>query len=734
MIPHPIDQAKTSPVAMPNETSETLFFEAIRSTNPFERNCVSDPSQLVSDVLSIHEQAFERLLAGSDKAFTKRTATALMVLGEAGVGKSHLLARLAKQARKAGDCFCYLHNLRVRPEDLDRYILKCCISQLADDRRAEFAKTQLFRIVDRAICQAALAERITAVKNKDFLTVCKRLMNRLGVDEEVFEIIFRFYYSARKLNESKSNRNHSMHQQIVALAIRWLKGDFLEREEAKLLGARSASTGDQVQMREDQILPALITMAKLALEASSKFIICFDQCDNMKPASLEGLCRFLHTLIDESSASNIFIVFAGVRAEIETLLKNNTITPPQADRLNAATPITLSRLKVTEARRVLEDRLTEFYGRDHGLPAHVAPFSHNDTLFPLGSHWFEEIVANQVEVRPRDILRQASDRWERIQNHLRQLGDAAWLQVWRDLGKSPQRTGEERQRGIDDRILAKVQEAESMRRLDPGQLPADSGNLLALVLELLNHCRQDQDRYSIQHIEAKPYDAIVLTANLRNQPVMNYVKFLVTENKTSTAARLRQTLDQTCERLMLVTDERVKLQRGAMGQKHYDMLTALGSNRFQHFELAFSDYARLDALIAVIGDAQSGDLEVELGPQEVTLITPEQVIACYHRHDLYRQHPLLKEFLTEGETPVRLDPPEPHEARFREFLTQRLSFLMGANLIELTKTYLRLHATEVTLDEALPKAREIALKMHQDGIVCAKPWNNDLYLVVGTAQ
>lgn len=736
MIPYPIDQTNPAPVAMSNEPPDNLFFEAIRTTNPFERNCISDPSQLGSDVPSIHEQAFERLLAGSNKAFAQRTATAVMLLGEAGVGKSHLLARLANQARKAGDCCCYLHNLRVRPEDIDRYILKCCISQLADDCRADFSETQLFRIVDQATRQAALAEKILKVKLNMLPDVCQRLTNQLDVDEQVFEIIFRLYYSARKLNESKSHSKRSQHQKTVALAIRWLKGDILERKEAELLGARAASTGDQVQMREDQILPALITMAKLALEANQKFIICFDQCDNMKPASLEGLCRFLHTLIDESSARNIFIVFAGVRAEIETLLKNNTITPPQADRLNAATPITLSRLKVTEARRLLEDRLGEFYHRYHELPAHLTPFSRDDTLFPLGNHWFEQIIANQVEVRPRDILRQAGDRWERIQNHLRQLGDSAWLQVWHNPGSSPQPilTDEDRQRIIDERIVAKVQEAESMRRLDPGQLPADSGNLLALVLELLHHCCQEQDRYSIQHVEAKPCDALLVTANLHNQPVMNYVKFLVTENKYSTAHRLRHTLNQTGERRMLVTDERVKLQRGARGQQHYDALMALGSNRFQHFELAFPDYARLDALIAVIGDAQSGDLEVELGPQEVTLITPEQVIACYHRRDLYRQHPLLKTFLTDRETPVRHTPFEPDEAQFRDFLTQRLTVLMGANLIELTKSYLGLHATDVPLDAALPTAREIALKMHREGIVCAKPWNNDLYLVVGKAQ
>lgn len=66
--------------------------------NPFRSVIVSDPWQfLETDVSSIHESAFKRCLEAVATVRAQHQTTCLLVYGEAGSGKTHLLARLYAQ-------------------------------------------------------------------------------------------------------------------------------------------------------------------------------------------------------------------------------------------------------------------------------------------------------------------------------------------------------------------------------------------------------------------------------------------------------------------------------------------------------------------------------------------------------------------------------------------------------------------------------------------------------------
>jgi hypothetical protein len=73
------------------------------------------------------------------------------------------------------------------------------------------------------------------------------------------------------------------------------------------------------------------------------------------------------------------------------------------------------------------------------------------------------------------------------------------------------------------------------------------------------------------------------------------------------------------------------------------------------------------------------------------------------------------------------------EARFREFVRSRLALLMGANLTELLRRYALENATESTIDQLLPRARDVVMQMHEDDEVVATPGGNDLFLMVRPA-
>ena len=67
----------------------------VLASNPFTDNRVNAPSARDIDVETVHQQAFERLTALAREAHDERRGLGAMLWGEAGIGKSHLLARLA---------------------------------------------------------------------------------------------------------------------------------------------------------------------------------------------------------------------------------------------------------------------------------------------------------------------------------------------------------------------------------------------------------------------------------------------------------------------------------------------------------------------------------------------------------------------------------------------------------------------------------------------------------------
>src|SRR5262249_3205568 len=106
--------ASASPPAAadPDTTSLEGFFERVRSVNPFLDNRVNGPSTDTGDVDAIHHEAFARLTELAHQALAARRGLGALLWGEAGIGKSHLLARLARWAdQDQHACLIYLHNL-----------------------------------------------------------------------------------------------------------------------------------------------------------------------------------------------------------------------------------------------------------------------------------------------------------------------------------------------------------------------------------------------------------------------------------------------------------------------------------------------------------------------------------------------------------------------------------------------------------------------------------------------
>jgi hypothetical protein len=185
------------------------------------------------------------------------------------------------------------------------------------------------------------------------------------------------------------------------------------------------------------------------------------------------------------------------------------------------------------------------------------------------------------------------------------------------------------------------------------------------------------------------------------------------------------------DHILLVTDARQGLKLGAKGAEYLKILATLGQGRFKQHDLVFSEYLMLDALQAVVGEGRSGDLEVELPDGNTQPVSEQEVIASHHRRDRYRQHPLLRELLTE-EPPHEVPPVKPIDINaqdLRQFIMAQLAMTMGMSSQEVAKKYLHASQIECELEKLLMEVDRVAKEMHSEGLISAKPWEEQLYLI-----
>ncbi len=339
------------------------FVDSLLANNPFQRVRITDPKHIEFDVPSIHADAYQRIIKAADDSLkatqqflsdpdqlsSSVPESGLLLLGDAGVGKSHLLARVGNSFQRSGDGFVYLHNIHVQPKDLPRYVLKCFVNSLAFDRRDNFHQTTLYKLVDHAIRNAAQVTGIRQLNKTNLSQAISQFARYLQGDEAVFRVIFHFYYHSRRQTESSGDQAKA-HAQTASIAVRWLKGELIEASHATKIGILVRSGDDLQELSDHQINDAIITIARLAAVSNRRCLLCFDQCENIAAESLKELSQFVQGLVDHATPTNLVSIVAGVRSELLNQLEHHVISTAAAARLNATRPVELRFLTRDEAK------------------------------------------------------------------------------------------------------------------------------------------------------------------------------------------------------------------------------------------------------------------------------------------------------------------------------------------------------------------------------------------------
>jgi hypothetical protein len=742
-------------LTMPPSTPDlNAFFDHVRYTNPFDVNRVGESSFSETDAEPVHHAAYVQLLDLARKAHKQHLGIGALLWGEAGIGKSHLLARLGRWAgpEQRQAVFVYLSNMQSAPEQLPRSALRRTVSILTRGRTHRYWETPLYRLVNATIRHALNDDKGTweeaeAAYNRLLDQLCEEAPGKASfVDRPTYAVLFHFFRSAYEARDEGKDDGRA------ALAVRWLSGDPLDSDEARSLGLAPAAQRDAaVALADEQIKNVLVALAQIAQFRGAPLILCFDQMDSLEEEQCAALARFQHALLD--SACNLLLITSGLRETLDHWLKTGVIVESAWHRLTQY-EILLQRVSIAEAQQIVQVRLQPFQTPFMTVES-VKALVQNDLLFPLGESWAKEFLAGKIDVRPRDVINWAQEGWRRQQVALKRVGGNAWLQEW---GKAQTShtiltlSAETIQELIDQKVALKLQEHKRERQLEPQTLPPDADNLVGLLHTLLQRCLNVSQFDSLLAVERlqrprygqrPPHDLMLRQRRDQTKEFRSGVLCLVVSNRTSMTALLRRLAQDTQppERLVLVTEERRPLDPAAAGKEYLEQVRQRHQTGFQHIHLTFDEYAELDALQGVVGLARSGDLELALPGGQARRVNEQEVVESHLRQQRYLAHPLLH-VLLKGEPPpgklVEAPPADkngfvPDSQDLRQFIMARLAITMGASSQEMAVKYQEyLQHKELPCDSGRCRTllEEVAQQLHAEGKLNATPHDDGLFLLL----
>lgn len=641
-------------VASVTDRSLETFYERLRAVNPFLDNRVNGPAPAACDAEAVHPHAFTRLTDLAGQALAARRGLGAVVWGEAGIGKSHLLARLGRWAATNHHAvFVYLHNLQATPEHLPRALLRHVIGVLTNGRRRNFHVTPLFELTHAAAVEA-VGRRDRPPSWGDVRQCFSAFVDRLlhndhpgaaGSERSIYDVLFHFFHSAYRARLRRDG--HPLDDGGDAdLAVRWLAGQSLELPEARALGLPAPPRRDDPVALEDaqQIKQVLVALARLAASNQQPFILAFDQVDNLDNEQFAALSRFLEAVLD--SAANLLVVTAGVRASLERWRELGVVQHSAWDRL-AQFEIALQRLDVAQARELIRVRLDSFLVPYAELEE-VQRGRREDALFPLATEWFERQFHDKHDLRPRDVINWARERWaEQFDGGA--FRDAGGSLANGKAGEPPAPRNELIDLLIDQRITELL--AQPVTAVN---LPTDADSLAGLLIALLSHCRNEAAYgvvkvESVLHVNGRaPTHSFNLVQQFdQDTPITTGVLVLTTTKATSVTAALKRLAMKppSVMRFVLVTEERTGLQLGAGGKSNLDKVEHHFADHFHRVKLETAEYAYLQALQTVVRDARSRDLEITGLSAETRTVRDTEVIASHHRCGRYRKARVLADLL-----------------------------------------------------------------------------------------
>ncbi len=727
-----------------NATKEA-FLQVIQGSNPFDSKRVTAlPDEKAGhfvDVEQIHEVYLSRLKNWTGEIRTQRRSLGVLLTGTPGTGKSHLLARYCRWAMQERAAFyVYLHNVMASPDGMSRHLLRSVMSAMVEDRES-FKACMLYDLVHQAVKAILKREKLPSRLGAEHAraifrdAVLDSVARKDLINPQIIAVLFGFF---EKINVSPQVNGPT--RVFVNHVVDWLSGNSISEEAAAEIGLKpQADDRDEeglIRLRDEhRIEQVLLVLGAVAGISGRALLICLDQADNLTEPQTKSLMRFLHALLD--SSHHLIVVTSGVTETMQMFLEKSVISEAQQNRV-AEKSIQLPLVPQKQIRDLLTARLRPVRERFGDVPE-LRSYFDSHAYFPLSEKDYEAQFGNAPDLRPRPVLKWASDAWEMERERLQQLGADGWLKSWASAGRTvdPAPDARRREDVIDAAVKEALNEAIAGRLDHPGALPPDADNLATVVEQLAARCigRPDYTIQAITRIDGK-LPAYHLEVEEKHagtgRVVTSGVTFIATNDGRSSVPALRRLLKcqkKLDHRILITDEERAPLPMTPTSKELYDELLALGVLQFQHIKLSFQQYVELDSLRSVI--AQAGDIMIEHPWGSFSSLTPDEVAESLHRQDRLVQHPVLQELLTEPTVDLRTaEPPPPTEQEVRTIILGNLGWMISITTNEVTQTALANTKDVVAPFEAVHElVLEVARKLEAEKLVTTKDHQNGLLLL-----
>lgn len=609
---------------MPESPLASINDDLHSFANPFRGSIVGDPWKTAnddSDVSKIHQRVFEQCCSAVDAARSNMGSAGMIINGEPGSGKTHLIGRLRK--RLTDDL---AHPTLEKPRQAFAYVrLDTNSSSLARHVRRKVADDLLRKVGGPNQFERLVLTRMMEVDNGD---------GHLDLWWE--------YFRQTRLNDSRELLTELCQQEGLAPVfvevlthlvanrhrldvMAWLRGDPLTPAALERLGIAAEDTEDHPERVAERFLVDLMKLAG----SKMPLVLCFDQVEALQSSAsdVDSIFQFGQLVSQLHAADQNLVMISCMQLSLYEQLRSHlprylldrvsgfgveTLNPLTEDlagllisqRLNAANIAEVRPAGATSIWPFTDADIKSFVGKLGTTPRR---------LIDQAARRFDELAGRRVVEVPARITDPMSDEWER------RVEGA-------NRDNSPKKSVEILRSGLQH--LLHLTNAD-------WKLKPDSSDVLDFVLI----APQNEARVGVKVCDDS---SIRLAAQVR---------------------RLSQVFPKSLDvqKLVLLKDERSPISRHATQTQKY--LKELEVNDAVFHRVAPEAIAALDALRQLLADVKSGDLAFDGENVEV------RTVMDWLRNHLPTSLTDLAEVLTHPATGTGFDRPSVIE-RLQELLNE----------------------------------------------------------------
>jgi GTPase SAR1 family protein len=372
-----------------------------REVNPFDRinpkptNFWEEKQDPTLTVNSIHQEAIDEIEELLNLVATDHRSRTLLLLGDSGSGKSHLLGRL-KHTLNPQAFFAYILCDWAASDHIWRHILRYTIDSLMQvSESQQESQLMLWLKSLSAFTNRNLKQRIF---NDNFWEILQ------SGRQKFIKHLKETYKTARIYNpDIFFGILHDLtNPELYDLACQWLRGDDLSEESMQSLKIK------QCIDTEDAAKNILANFGRISTE-TQPIVLCFDNLDSM-PRLAEGFLDIqylfnVNTTIHGDYLKNFLVIISAITNTWKRHL--DRIQP--ADRAGIHRLIQLKRISLEQAEALCNYQLKSLHQQANPRP--------NSPIFPLTPQLLEQKFPGGRTI-PRYVINIGREEYQRYKNKL----------------------------------------------------------------------------------------------------------------------------------------------------------------------------------------------------------------------------------------------------------------------------------------------------------------------------